>query len=335
MSFRGASVTAISYHDTVNDLQGLSFAGRGPFARPEWFALLESAGARPHIALARDGGEAVALPLAQNGSGLVALSNWSAFTWSGLDTAQPARTSLLADLARALAGRTGKVTLDKLPDEDGTATRLAEAFRAAGWLVVRQACDTNHILEVAGRSFAEYLSGLPGPLRTTLKRKAKHVEVTILTRFDPAAWAAYEAVYGESWKPAEGDRALLQAFAEAEGAAGRLRLGLALHDGEVVAAQFWTVEDGIAYIHKLAHRESAKPLSAGTTLTAALFEHVIDTDRVEVVDFGTGDDRYKRDWMEQVRLRYRLTCWRPERPRNWPGMVKALLRQLVSRGARR
>ena len=36
-------MTAISYHDTVNDLQGLSFAEGGPFARAEWFALLESA----------------------------------------------------------------------------------------------------------------------------------------------------------------------------------------------------------------------------------------------------------------------------------------------------
>ncbi len=56
------------------------------------------------------------------------------------------------------------------------------------------------------------------------------------------------------------------------------------------------------------------PLSAGTTLTAALFAHVIDRDRVELVDFGTGDDPYKRDWMEQVRPRYRLACWSPRQP---------------------
>ena len=98
----------------------------------------------------------------------------------------------------------------------------------------------------------------------------------------------------------------------------------------MVAAQFWTVDDGTAWIHKLAHLESAKPLSAGTTLTAALFEHVIERDRVEWVDFGTGDDPYKREWMEQVRPRYRLTCWRPSDPRNWPVIGKALLRKLVS-----
>ena len=121
----------------------------------------------------------------------------------------------------------------KLPDEDGTATRFERAFRRAGWIVLREACDTNHVLPVAGRSYAEYLAARPGPLRTTLKRKAKKVEVEILTSFDGDAWDAYEAVYAASWKPEEGDPALLRRFAEAEGAAGRLRLGLARHEGEV------------------------------------------------------------------------------------------------------
>ena len=324
-------MTSVSYHDTVNDLQGLAFAGHGPFARREWFTLLENAGARPFVALAAEGREAVALPLVRNADGLENLTNWYAFTWSELATGQTARPVLLRRLARDLAGRASRLTLSKLPDEDCTATRLENAFREAGWFVLRERCDSNHVLPVGGRSYADYLAARPGPLRTTLKRKAKKVEVEILTRFEPDAWQSYQAVYAESWKPEEGDPALLRHFAESEGGAGRLRLGVARHEGAVVAAQMWTVENGVAYIHKLAHLESAKPLSAGTTLTAALFEHVIERDRVEWVDFGTGDDPYKRDWMEQVRPRYRLTCWRPSDPRNWPAIGKALLRKLVSR----
>jgi hypothetical protein len=324
-------VTAVSYHDTVNDLQGLAFAEGGPFARREWFALLEIAGARSFVALASEGDDAVALPLARGSGGLENLTNWYAFTWTELATGPAARPALLERLARDLANRAGSLTLSKLPDEDGTATRLETAFRKAGWVVQRERCDTNHVLPVAGRSYAEYLAARPGPLRTTLKRKAKKVQVEILSRFDDLVWQSYQAVYAESWKPEEGDPELLRQFAESEGSAGRLRLGVARHEGEVVAAQVWTVESGTAYIHKLAHLESAKPLSAGTTLTAALFEHVIDRDRVEFVDFGTGDDPYKRDWMEQVRPRYRLICWRASDPRNWPAIGKAWLRKLVSR----
>ena len=246
------------------------------------------------------------------------------------DSTSP-RPALLLRLASDLADRASRITLSKLPDEDRTATRLESAFRMAGWWVHRERCDSNHVLPVAGRSYAEYLEGRPGQLRTTLKRKAKKVDVELLSGFDDTAWQAYEAIYAESWKPEEGDPALLRRFAEAEGAAGHLRLALARHQGEPVAAQMWTVENGIAYIHKLAHLESAKPLSAGTTLTAALFEQVIDRDRVEWVDFGTGNDPYKRDWMEQVRPRWRLTCWRPHDPRNWLPAGKAWARKLVSR----
>jgi len=327
-------VTAVSYHETVKVLQDLPFAGSGPFARPDWFMRLEKAGYQPFVALARDGDEAIALPLTQGRGGLEALTNWYAFTWAPLTTRKAKRAKLLEALARALKTRAARIAMAKLPDEDGSATALEQAFRRAGWFVSREACDTNHVLEIGGRTFAEYLARRPGPLRTTLKRKARKVEIDIFQHFVIDNWQAYEEVYCESWKPEEGDPPLLRAFAEAEGGAGRLRLGLASHDGQVVAAQFWTVENGTAYIHKLAHLESARPLSAGTSLTAALLEHVIDRDRVTLVDFGTGDDPYKRDWMEQSRPRYRLTCWKPGNPANWPAIGRALARTLVSHARR-
>ena len=37
-------MTAISYHDTVNDVQAIDLAARGPFGRTEWFAALEGNG---------------------------------------------------------------------------------------------------------------------------------------------------------------------------------------------------------------------------------------------------------------------------------------------------
>jgi CelD/BcsL family acetyltransferase involved in cellulose biosynthesis len=93
-----------------------------------------------------------------------------------------------------------------------------------------------------------------------------------------------------------------------------------------VAAQCWTVENSVAYIHKLAHFESHKALSPGTTLSAALFKHVIDVDQVRLVDFGTGDQGYKADWMEATRPRYRIDCLNPARPRTWAPLAKRILR---------
>jgi hypothetical protein len=327
-------VTAISYHASVKDVQAQPLAAAGPFARREWFERLEATQPQPLYAVAEDGSGAVVLPLRRNGRRIESLLNWYGFTWRPLATPYGSVDSLTTALAKGLADQSSTIVLDRLPDEDGTARQLQRAFELAGWLVTREQCDTNRVLPIAGRSYAEYLESRPGQLRTTLKRKAKKVEVEIVERFDEDIWSSYEDIYGESWKPEEGDPALLRTFAEAEGEAGRIRLAVARSEGQAVAAQFWTVEGGIAYIHKLAHRESAKPLSPGTTLTAALLERVIDRDRVELVDFGTGDDAYKRDWMEEARPRFRLTCRRKGDPRNWPGLAKARLRTLVSGGAR-
>jgi hypothetical protein len=323
-------VTAISYHASVKDVQAQPLAANGPFGRREWFEKLEATEPQPVFAVAEDASGAVVLPLRRCGRRLESLLNWYGFTWRPLATPYGSLDSLTTALAEGLAAQTSHVVLDRLPDEDGTARQLERAFTRAGWLVTCEPCDTNHVLPVAGRSYAEYLASRRGQLRVNLKRKAKRVDVEIVTSFDEFIWTSYEEIYAESWKPEEGDPALLRAFAEAEGAAGRIRLAVARHEGEAVAAQFWTVEDGTAYIHKLAHRESARPLSPGTTLTAALMEHVIDRDRVALVDFGTGDDAYKRDWMDDARPRYRLECWRKGDPRNWPAIGKRRLRTLVS-----
>lgn len=322
------------YHDSVNVLQEM-FAAPGtqsevcaPFDRAEWFALLADTGLTPLIAIAEDDDNRAALALTEARGRITPLRNWYSFTWRQLAPDSPRGDALLEAIALQLRSRGHRVTLAPVPDEDGSATRLAKAFAKAGWRVEVSRCDTNHVLHVSGRSFAEYWTSRPGPLRTTLKRKAAKVDVTLLDSFDAHAWAQYEAVYQSSWKPSEGEPAMLRAFAEEEGRAGRLRLGLAACEGLTVAAQFWTVESGTAYIHKLAHLESHKHLSAGTTLSAALFERAIDVDRVQLIDFGTGDEPYKRDWMEAVRARYQIDCLDMAAPRAWVDLGRLALRRL-------
>ena len=326
----------VEYHDDLNEVQGdpalarllAAPAAQAPFDRLAWWqGLRGECGIVPVLAVARDGEDRAVLPLRREAGNLAELGNWYSFRVRPIVNPGADAPALLGAIARDLASRTGRIALDKLPQED--AELLAEAFRSAGWFATMAPCDVNHVLEVGGRSYADYLAARPGPLRTTLKRKAKRVEARLFDRFDEDAWAAYEAIYAESWKPEEGSPAFLRRFAREEGEAGRLRFALALAEGQPVAAQFWTVEAGTAFIHKLAHREEAKPLSPGTTLSAALFEQVIDRDRVALVDFGTGDDAYKRDWMEQVRTRYRLELLRPGQARNWPLIARAGLRRLA------
>ena len=97
-------MTAISYHDTVKDLQDPDWVDAGPFARPAWFRLLEEAGHKPLLAVARDGKDQVCLPLERSTGGLAPLTNWYAFTWQPMRSGDQ-RADLLADFARDLADR--------------------------------------------------------------------------------------------------------------------------------------------------------------------------------------------------------------------------------------
>jgi hypothetical protein len=331
------------YHDNFLTAQA---AARGAldrerqpclFDRLEWLDQLHRMALRdkaPLLLRAHEGKAEAWLPLMQVGSGQYgALANWYNFTWRPIfggpyDEVQ--RLSLLRQLAATARERTRRLTLAPVPDEDGSASAISAAFEASGWVTEMTECDENHYVKLNGRSFDEYWQARPGQLKNTVKRKGKKgiVSIRIEPVFSKESWADYERVYARSWKPHEGSPAFLKQLAQQESAAGAFRLGLAYIDGQPVAAQFWTVENGVALIHKLAHDERHLEFSPGTLLAAALFQHVIDIDRVSEIDFGTGSDTYKRDWMEQVRPRYRLDLFWPNHIANWPLIARAHLRQM-------
>ena len=336
---------AVEYHDDLKEVQSdpslmalLSPAqADAPFDRIAWWQLLrEHCGLGGKLAIARDGDCLAVLPLAMANGRMESLSNWYTFRFRPILSNSSGADACLEAIAQDLANETNRIVLSGVPDEDGSASRVERAFKRMGWFVSREQCDTNHVLQVRGRTWDEYHAGLPGKLRTTLKRKTMKIECRIVEHFDEDMWRAYEAIYAQSWKPEEGSPDFLREFSRQEGNAGRLRLATAhaadgSFDGEAIAAQMWTVEGCAAFIHKLAHREDAKPLSPGSVLSAALFRHVIEKDEVGLVDFGTGDDAYKRDWMEEVRPRYRLDMMRPLSPRNWLIFAKTGLQRLAGR----
>ena len=312
------------------------------FDRLDWLDALHRMtlrGKAPLLLRAQEGDADVWLPLMQLAGGQYgALASWYNFTWRpifGGEYDEVTRMSLLRQLALTARGHGRRLTLSPLPDEDQSASNLATAFEQAGWVVEQTQCDECHYLKLGGRSFDQDWEARPGQLKSTVKRKGKKgiVSTRIETAFSESSWADYEKVYARSWKPHEGSPDFLRLIAVQESAAGALRLGLAYIDGQPVAAQYWTVENGVALIHKLAHDERHLSASPGTLLSAALFQHVIDVDRVDEIDFGTGSDGYKREWMEAVRPRYRLDMFWPNHVANWPLIARHHLRQMRRKAA--
>ncbi|QLC24089.1 GNAT family N-acetyltransferase [Parasphingopyxis algicola] len=211
---------------------------------------------------------------------------------------------------------------------------IERAFETADWKAVRAVWSENWELQPP-KDFESFWEARPGKLRSTVKRKAKkaNLEIAIHRAFDGQAWDDYRKVYAQSWKPEEGSWGFMRAFAESEGSAGALRLGIAYRDGAPVAAQLWHVENGRATIHKLAYAENAKSYSPGSILSEAMFRHVIEEDQPDIIDYGTGSEPYKADWMDAPRPLYELKLYNPRQPRAWLPLLRHRFSGLVRRAS--
>jgi CelD/BcsL family acetyltransferase involved in cellulose biosynthesis len=316
-------------------------AGRPLFERLDWFrrtwALCPS-GDSPLIIRARAQGSDAWLFLAETGGAAKGLASWYTLAFRPIITGAPTDATVgavMVAIARRLRPRIASITLDHVPEAD--AELLRTGFSRAGWIAHVTPQTANWSVDISGKSFADYWAERPGQLRSTAKRKAAKVplDLTILDHFDEDAWSDYESIYADSWKPEEGSLDFVRAMARDEGAAGTLRLGIARIEGRAVAAQLWTVDaldpGGVAIIHKLAHRQDVTELSPGTILSKAMFEHAIDKDHVTLIDFGTGDDRYKADWMDTRVMRMRVDLYNTRKFAGLFGATKAGLRTLVGR----
>jgi hypothetical protein len=214
--------------------------------------------------------------------------------------------------------------------------------RAAGLLARRFDHFGNWHEPVAGLSYAEYLAGRPGDLRETIRRKTRRAE-----RDPSIAWEilrdhaglepgieAFESVYRRSWKESEPAPRFNAALMRALAGRGKLRLGILRHQGRPIAVQYWLVEGGVASVLKLAHDEAEKQLSPGTLLTAWMIRSLLELDRVAELDFGRGDDPYKRAWTSQRRQRIGVMLINPYRvagvsilARHMAGGVRRAMRQ--------
>jgi CelD/BcsL family acetyltransferase involved in cellulose biosynthesis len=298
------------------------------YDRLSWYRLLHDhvpPAGKLAVWRACDGDKAAWLFLAVEGRKASAYAAWYSLRFNGIG-----ESDVMTPLADAIR-KSGLAEVELAPIEDPEP--LAAAFRAAGWQVRLTEKTGNWRVTTAGEDFAAYWANRPGQLRSTAKRKARAaaLEIEIFDRFDASAWAAYEEVYRASWKPGEGSFPFLRALAEQEGAAGTLRLGVARKDGRPLAVQLWLVEHGEATIHKLAYREDAKELSPGTILGEAMFRRAIDEDRVKVIDYGTGDDAYKRDWMDERRPLWRLQAFNPATLKGLAGAARSALSPLAGR----
>lgn len=210
------------------------------------------------------------------------------------------------------------IMLEDLPDEHGEYSNMKCALQEAGLSLVDYDTSYNWYLKCKGMGYEDFLASRGRRRRETWRRKRRKLEtrddITVEIVKTPGeslemAIRDYYAIYAGSWKIPEPFPNFHKKFMRIAAENGWLRLGVIRIDSIPVAAQLWIVYNGVASIVKLAYDENYKKLSPGTVLTLVLMEHVLNDEEVEEVDFLSGNDPYKKDWMSDCRFRRTILAY--------------------------
>jgi hypothetical protein len=213
--------------------------------------------------------------------------------------------------------------LEPVAEQDTGLSRLESAMESRGYTSHRHFFFYNWFHRTHEQSFNEYMAERPSRVRNTIARKQRKLErehdcqISMFRQGQVVpALADYHAAYTASWKAHEQYADLLDAVAINLAVPDWTRLAVLFIDGNPAAAQLWFVVHQKASIFRLAYNEAWKHYSPGSILTAYLMQYVINNDKVAEIDFLTGNEAYKQDWMSERRQRWRLVLARQNTQRN-------------------
>tara|TARA_B100001939_G_scaffold348054_1_gene372309 strand:+ start:4067 stop:5131 length:1065 start_codon:yes stop_codon:yes gene_type:complete len=183
--------------------------------------------------------------------------------------------------------------------------QLEHAFREKGFETVFDFFHHNWIYINPGLEFAQFLARKSKKIRdiSRLERKLfkEHKgEIKIIRTSDKNLEnyiRDYTKVYDNSWKDSENYPGfipdLIRLCAEKE----ILRLGILYLEDIPVATQLNIHHNTTTLIYKLCYDEAYKSKSVGAILSKNMMQVAFDGDRATFIDYGCGNDAYKKDWM--------------------------------------
>lgn len=235
------------------------------------------------------------------------------------------------------------IVLRALDDNSEEKRIIIHSLQEFGWKTYLSAQQANWTHDLNG-SFEDYLASRPSRLQNTLRRKTaklRSLPGTILTVHDgngdlEKVVTAYHEVYAKSWKVPEPHPDFIPQLIRSTALSGHLRLGIIWQDDVPVAVHFWIVKRQIAFIYKLAHDKTFDNYSPGTVLMGHMIEYTMKNDNIRKLDFLSGDDAYKRDWMSERCEKIQIHAYNPARPlaqwaRYRDNHLKPFVKQLTSR----
>lgn len=205
------------------------------------------------------------------------------------------------------------IDLYGIPEEEGSYSNIGDAICNSRLNFSKYFCFANWYHDSIYYESKIYFSSMSHNARKNLRaygnraQKAGKLLFKMIVDYDSVEhyMEVYFDVYKRSWKKQErlGPDFYL-ALAKHAAIRGWLRLGIIFLDDVAVAAGFAFIHNGNAYFEKMAYDEKYGDLGIGTVWLTKMIEHVVDIDKVSLIDFMRGDEEYKHHWVKNRRERF-------------------------------
>ncbi|MET0012477.1 MAG: GNAT family N-acetyltransferase [Sedimenticola sp.] len=252
------------------------------------------------------------------------------------DIFEPAFSTVINDLSCNKYKKTDVICLKPIEKNSSQWDSIVSILKLHNYTCEEYFCFGNWYQSVEGMEYIDYFNNLPSRLKNTIIRKTKKLNLRsnfntkIYTQYEDIKkhYHEFEHVYENSWKNKEPYPEFIKRIALEFSKKSSTRLGILYIDNQPVAACLWFINNSVASIYKLAYIEEFKALSVGTILSAEITKYVINNDSITIIDYLTGDDPYKRDWMSTRRERWGIIAYNRK---TLIGMILALRYIIVSK----
>jgi hypothetical protein len=202
------------------------------------------------------------------------------------------------------------IDIDLLCLSDARALRWAEAIRSCGLLCHVEQQEWNRYEDVSETPFSKLA-------KKSTRRRERKLAKTVSLRFEmftspedmALAQSAYEDIYRRTWKKPDVGREFAADLIVDFARQNWVRFLVIYADDKPIAAECFFVHAGIANSFRTAYDLGYRDYSVGSIVLQRMIEHVMGQDAVREIDFGPGDEPYKKQWLSKRRKLWRLRAY--------------------------
>lgn len=231
------------------------------------------------------------------------------------------------------------IIIEKLCDLDPLFSGIKKAMEINNMLLIKKFSFANWVKSINGEKYIQYHDKLSKKTRKNIRRYQKMInesgkffDFKLIKSFDDnfeSMINSYFEIYKLSWKPDEQKIDFLNLVFRKAAEIGAIRLACIYLDGRPVATKLAFFQDGVLSQFKAAYDPEFKDFGLGTVMNAMFFAHMLDSERVELLDFGNGDEPHKSNWADTRLRRWILVGYDRRRLRGFlAGHLHAVARHL-------